>query len=154
MQCCFHLWWHFWKYLSCCSENLIHAINHDMSLKKPSEPLWVTRAQHSIRGWLKPFQCYLLQTFFSQGDIFCLFKLIKLSNFTPTSMAEGESLSVLQEWILKVREVKSEIKSDSLFSRSEKWNKNLIHSFREVKSEMKMPRDWDREVTFLENSQE
>ena len=68
-------------------------------------------------------------------------------------------------------------KSDSLFLRSEKWNENLIQSFREVKSEkkreisrefsrnlilsfrelkseMKMPRDWDREVKFLENSRE
>ena len=74
--------------------------------------------------------------------------------------------SVLREWILKVREVKSEMKICftlfekwkvkwklySLFSRSEKWNENLIHSFREVKSEMKMPRD--REVKFLENSWE
>ena len=45
-------------------------------------------------------------------------------------------------------------KSVSLFLRSEKWNENLIHSFREVKSEMKMPRDRDREVKFLENSRE
>ena len=45
-------------------------------------------------------------------------------------------------------------KSVSLFLRSEKWNENLIHSFREVKSEMKMPWDRDREVKFLENSQE
>ena len=34
----------------------------------------------------------------------------------------------------------------------EKWNENLIHSFRELKSEMKMPQD--REVKVLENSRE
>ena len=66
-------------------------------------------------------------------------------------------------------------------SRSEKWNGNLVHSFREwkvkwkcldieiesekwnenvsksrsrVKSELKMPRDRDREVKFLENFRE
>ena len=61
--------------------------------------------------------------------------------------------SVLREWILKVRQVKSEKnKSLSLFPRSEKWNENMIHSFRELKSEMKMPLDW--EVKFLENSRE
>ena len=43
--------------------------------------------------------------------------------------------SVLREWVLKVREVKVKNKSLSLFPRSEKWNKNLVHSFREVKSE-------------------
>ena len=72
-------------------------------------------------------------------------------------------------------------KSGSLISRSEKWNENLVHSFREwkvkwkcldieiesekwnenvsksrsrVKSELKMPRDRDREVKFLENFRE
>ena len=72
-------------------------------------------------------------------------------------------------------------KSLSHFPRSEKWNGNMIHSFREVKSEMKiwfilfendkwngnalksrsrmkselkMLRDRDREVKFLENSRE
>ena len=72
-------------------------------------------------------------------------------------------------------------KCGSLISRSEKWNKKLVHQFREwkvkwkcldieiesekwnenvsrsrprVKSEMKMPRDRDREVKFLENSRE
>ena len=72
-------------------------------------------------------------------------------------------------------------KSGSLISRSEKWNKKLVHLFQEwkvkwkclkfeienekwngnssksrsrVKSEMKMPRDRDREVKFLENSRE
>ena len=37
--------------------------------------------------------------------------------------------------VLKVREVKVKNKSLSLFPRSEKWNWNLVHSFREVKSE-------------------
>ena len=72
-------------------------------------------------------------------------------------------------------------KSGSLISRSEKWNENLVHSFREwkvkwkcldieiesekwnenvsksrsrVKSELKMPRDRDQEVKFLESFQE
>ena len=72
-------------------------------------------------------------------------------------------------------------KSGSLISRSEKWNENLVHSFREwkvkwkcldieiesekwnenvsksrsrVKSELKMPRDRDQEVKFLENFRE
>ena len=47
--------------------------------------------------------------------------------------------------------------------RSENWNNNLVHSFWEwrmkmprsrMKSEMKMPRDWDREVKFQNNSRE
>ena len=33
-------------------------------------------------------------------------------------------------------------------------NENLIHSFLEVKSEMKMPQNRDREVKFFENFQE
>ena len=57
-------------------------------------------------------------------------------------------------WFTLFEKWKVKWKSDSLFSRNEKWNKNLIHSFREVKSEMKMPRDRDREVKFLENSRE
>ena len=38
------------------------------------------------------------------------------------------------------------------FSLFKNWNKNLIHSFWEVKSEMKMLRDRDQEVKFLEKS--
>ena len=61
-------------------------------------------------------------------------------------------ISVLRECIFKVREVKSEMKI--WFTFFEKWNENLIQSFPEVMSEMKMPRDRDREVKFLKNSRE
>ena len=71
-----------------------------------------------------------------------------------------------REWVFEVREVKSENKKLSLFfekckvkqkcfhsfSRSAKWNQNAFTLFREVKSEIKMLRDWDREVKILEIS--
>ena len=71
-----------------------------------------------------------------------------------------------REWVFEVREVKSENKKLSLFfekckvkkkcfhsfSRSAKWNQNAFTLFREVKSEIKMLRDRDREVKILENS--
>ena len=76
-----------------------------------------------------------------------------------------------REWVFEVREVKSENKKLSLFfekckvkkkcfhsfSRSAKWNQNAFTLFREVKSEIKMLRDRDREVKFsriLNNSRE
>ena len=73
-----------------------------------------------------------------------------------------------REWAFEVREVKSEIKKLSLFfekckvkkkcfhsfSRSAKWNQNAFTLFREVKSEIKMLRDRDREVKILENSEQ
>ena len=95
----------------------------------------------------------------------------------PLCLPSFGQCSVLREWILEVREVKW--KSGSLISRSEKWNENLVHSFRpwkvkwkcldiesekwnenvsksrsRVKSELKMPRDRDQEVNFLENFRE
>ena len=71
-----------------------------------------------------------------------------------------------REWVFEVREVKSENTKLSLFfekckvkkkcfhsfSRSAKWNQNAFTLFREVKSEIKMLRDRDREVKILENS--
>ena len=71
-----------------------------------------------------------------------------------------------REWVWEVREVKSEKKKLSLFfekckvkkicfhsfSRSAKWKKNAFTLFREVKSEIKMLRERDREVKILENS--
>ena len=73
-----------------------------------------------------------------------------------------------REWVFEVREVKSENKKLSLFfekckvkkkwfhsfSRSAKWNQNAFTLFREVKSEIKMLRDRDREVKILENSEQ
>ena len=52
------------------------------------------------------------------------------------------------------REVKSEIKMWFTNFENEKWNENALISRSRVKSEMKMPRDRDREVKFLENSRE
>ena len=92
-----------------------------------------------------------------------------------------EVKSEMKIWFTLFEKWKVKWKFDSLFSRSEKWNENLVHSFREwkvkwkcldieiesekwnenvsksrsrVKSELKMPRDRDREVKFLENFRE
>ena len=69
---------------------------------------------------------------------------------------------------LKFEKWKVKIKSFHSFSRSAKWKKKWLslffekckvkskyfHSFREVKSEIKMLRDRDREVKILENSEQ
>ena len=74
------------------------------------------------------------------------------SEFLPTG-------SVLREWILKVREVKSEMiicftlfekwkmkwKSDSLLSRSEKWNENASRP----RSRSEISREYSRPPNFL-----
>ena len=52
------------------------------------------------------------------------------------------------------REVKSEMKISFTHFENEKWNENASKSRSRMKSEMKLPRDWDREVKFLENSRE
>ena len=52
---------------------------------------------------------------------------------------EKKNIRDQREWIFKVREVKSE-------------NKNAFTLFRELKSEIKMLRDRDREVKILEDS--
>ena len=57
-----------------------------------------------------------------------------------------------REWVFKDREVKSENKKLSLFFEKCKVKKNAFTLFREVKSEIKMLRDRDREVKILENS--
>ena len=53
--------------------------------------------------------------------------------------------SVLREWILKVREVKSEMKIWFTHFENEKWNENALISRSRVKSEMKMSQNRDRE---------
>ena len=55
---------------------------------------------------------------------------------------------------LKFEKWKVKIKSFHSFSRSAKWKKNAFTLFREVKSEIKMLRDRDREVKILENSEQ
>ena len=63
-----------------------------------------------------------------------------------------------KEWNLKCfhsfRELKSEFCFPFTHFENEKWNENALISRSRVKSEMKMPRDRDREVKFLENSRE
>ena len=49
---------------------------------------------------------------------------------------------------------KSKIWNSFTLFENEKWNENALRSRSRVKSEMKMPRDRDREVKFLENSRE
>ena len=66
----------------------------------------------------------------------------KVHNFTPFSREK--------EWNLKCfhsfREMKSEFVFPFTHFESEKWNENALKSRSRVKSEMKMPRDRDREV--------
>ena len=51
----------------------------------------------------------------------------------------------LREWILEVREVKSEMEIWFTHFENEKWNENALISRSRVKSEMKMSRNRDRE---------
>ena len=85
------------------------------------------------------------------------------SNTVPVSflhrLVENCAGSVLREWILEVREVISEMKiccthfekwkvkwkSDSLFSRSEKWNENASRS----RSRNEISREFSRIQNFL-----
>ena len=92
-------------------------------------------------------------------------ELISLSN-ALWAVSKSSRARPQREWVWEVREVKSEKKKPSLFvekckvkkiclhsfSRSAKWKKNAFTFFREVKSEIKMLRDRDREVKILENS--
>ena len=63
-----------------------------------------------------------------------------------SSRSENKKLSLFFE------KCKVKKKCFHSFSRSAKWNQNAFTLFREVKSEIKMLRDRDREVKILENS--
>ena len=142
--------------------HVIHSMLYNpWQFDKPF-PFWKW-TQNMMTQWddIRTFQCV-------SGELSSMYQLYTAS-------------SVQREWILKVREVKVKNKSLSLFPRNEKWIKNLVHSFSRsesekkslslffekwkvkwkssslfsrMKSEMKMPRDRDREVKFLENSRE
>ena len=71
------------------------------------------------------------------------------TNFSHFSLA-GTS----ESGFLKFEKWKVKTKSFHSFSRSAKWNQNAFTLFWEVKSEIKMLRDRDREVKILENSEQ
>ena len=74
----------------------------------------------------------------------------KKFSFTFCSRSEKWNENLIhsfREWKVKCKSLEIEIES-------EKWNENALRSRSRVKSEMKMPRDRDREVKFLENSRE
>ena len=71
--------------------------------------------------------------------------------FRPETQLDSQDRGRDQrEWVFKVREVKSENKKLSLFFEKCKVKKNAFTLFREVKSEIKMLREQDREVKILE----
>ena len=74
----------------------------------------------------------------------------KKFSFTFCSRSEKWNENLIhsfREWKVKYKCLEIEIES-------EKWNENALRSRSRVKSEMKMPRDREREVKFLENSRE
>ena len=82
--------------------------------------------------------------------ILVLYIIKKLEFFTLFSREKEWNLKcfhLFREWKVKWECLEIEIEN-------EKWNEKALKSRSRVKSEMKMPRDRDREVKFLENSRE
>ena len=80
------------------------------------------------------------------------FEKWKWKNFSFTFCSRSEKwnenlIHSFREWKVKYKCLEFEIEN-------EKWNENALRSRSRVKSEMKMPRDREREVKFLENSRE
>ena len=109
--------------------------------------LWLLQCLHVWKGW----------------HLLTLNKANYQQLYWIGSMIKGLPSRDQWEWVFEVREVKN--KSFHSFSRSAKWKKmlslffrevqsekNAFTLFREVKSEIKMLRDRDREVKVLENS--
>ena len=71
-----------------------------------------------------------------------------------SSASHCPSLTRNAYFTLFSREKRVKFEMLSLFPRNEKWNQNALKSRSRVKSEMKMPRDRDREVKLEKNSRE
>ena len=82
--------------------------------------------------------------------ILVLYIIKKLEFFTLFSREKEWNLKcfhLFREWKVKWKCLEIEIEN-------EKWNEKALKSRSRVKSEMKMPRDRDREVKFQNNSRE
>ena len=84
--------------------------------------------------------------------LFLWYTWFHLTNHLHDSLCNTYCAGTSESGFLKFEKWKVKIKSFHSFSRSAKWNQNAFTLFREVKSEIKMLRDRDREVKILENS--
>ena len=71
--------------------------------------------------------------------------IFTLDNVSLKTFGDSDSIkilgegSVLREWVLEVREVKSEMKIWFTHFENEKWNQNALRSRSRMESEMKIP---------------
>ena len=109
---------------------------------RPCSPWQRHRTKRRKRGWVAV----------SCESGYWKFEKWKLTKFSFTFCPRSEKWN--ENWIHSFREWKVKYKCLEFEIESEKWNENSLRSRLRVKSEMKMPRDQNREVIFLENSRE
>ena len=93
--------------------------------------------------WIFHDKTCIIHSFFSRKRV----KSERLSLFSRNEKWNYFSFHSFREWKVKWKCLEIEIEN-------EKWNEKALKSRSRVKSEMKMPRDRDREVIFQNNSRE
>ena len=117
------------------------TLDHQLIIMSVLEPCKIKAIQFCCVDFWSMSRCNYISS--TKG---CYFIFPWSIEFDPWVAGTSES------GFLKFEKWKVKIKSFHSFLRSAKWKKNAFTLFREVKSEIKMLQDRDREVKILENS--